>query len=983
MVSVGSQANELVRWGRPARMDRTSDGLLGRERESEQIDGLLSDPGGPRLVVVRGEQGVGRSAFLHATAERLRAHGAAVHAVDCIPGDGERPLLLALRLVMALQERRSGPEDDRMVPQARAAVDRHDQAAMETLLHTAVTRHAPMTILIDDAQHADPGSLAALGRIDAPGARLVMSIVQDRAPGADATTTDTPLLTGEDVPRPGPGGEGPGTSGREGLAWIMDGQADVAGASAVVLLPLGALDTAALVARWLQAKADTDFVRQVRELTRGVPGAVESLLTAWTAQDVIRIADGHAFLGSRAPIPVLPDDDRFVTALDRLGEPAGTVAAALSILGPLGGPALRLTAQCTGLSTDAVHDGARRLTEAGIIDEVPGPDATTVRGWTFRLPLTAHTLRERMSPFRRSRLSATAVKALWGHADAQHAGPTPVLLDGTDALAYRVDRIADARSLVDRERAVAELTATARQMRPGTDDDRVLRWLRAARNLTEHADARDLVLRQYATTAYLACDYPTARTAAESLLRDPGPALSDLDLQETACLVVAVTANQRDWPAMARLATAHWWNALPIPDLARVTGQALALCHLSRWQEAANLLQQTELLWSTSLRARAAPAVFHAMAELALGRPRRYRRALALDDAPQLPPGKVYSLASGMFDDLLAGYDLKAATALLKTAGLTVQMLPPLGQFLHHHLTGSWDQALESARRLLAGRENQSTPVSDSSLLPARTAAILLAQGRPTSALQLVEDMRGPDSSPPQCALHASEADALMVLGDTDRAELTLRSALDSAHAHDQIHGTDELWAQLTEVTARTGNNREAAACLDHLTRISDRTGTDRSRLLHLLASARVLRHEAPDTARRNLHEAVDLARRRGLPFETATTLVTAATTGAAPATLLHEAYELFGQTGATLWRHHTRTALREAGLTVPGRKQATAENDHLLATLLTEQLTTRQIAAVLHLSEDAAAQRLSRLFTRTGKRSRAELVTALLTGTL
>ncbi|MEU1513246.1 AAA family ATPase [Streptomyces sp. NPDC005811] len=970
MVTVGPHTNELVRWGRHARMDCPGDVLLGREQESGRIDDLLSDSGGPRLVLVRGERGVGRSAFLRATGERLRAKGIAVHAVDCATGEGDRPLLLALRLVMAVQERRSEPEGRQpaagLVAQALSAADRQDQVAMEAVLRTALTRRAPVMVLVDDAQHADPGSLAALGRIDVPGVRMVVSVPWHTAPTATGARTSTLAPAREDARRD---------------------PADATTARTVVLLPLHPHDTTALVARWLHAEADTGLARRVGELTRGLPGAVEALLTGWTQRGVIRIADGRAFIPARAEVPTLPDDDRFVTALDRLGEPERAVAAALSILGPLGRPALRMTAACTGLSTDLVHDSARRLIEAGVVDEVPGPDATTVRGWTFRLALTAHTVRERMSPVRRSRLSAAAVEVLWKEADAERTGPAvppaPGLLDETDALAYHADRLADAGSLVDRERAVGELTAAARKMRPGTDDGRVLRWLRAARDLTEHADARDLVLQQYGTAAYLACDYPTARASAESLLRDPGPLLSDLDLQEAACLIVAVTANQRDWPTMSRLATTHWWDALPVPDLAKVTGQALALCHLSQWQETADLLKRTETVWNTGPRARAAPDIFHAMAELALGRPQRYRRALAMSDASRLPPGKVYSLASGMFDNLLTRYDLTTADTLLKTTGLTVHVLPPLSQFLHHHLTGRWDLALESARRLLAAHDIQSTPVADSSLLPARTAAILLAQGRVTSALHLVQDLRGPDGSPPQCALHASEAELLMTLGRADQAERTLCSGLDSAQAHDQIYGTDELWAQLAEVTARTGRDREATACLRHLEHIAHRTGTDRSHLLYLLASARVRRREAPDTARRDLHEAVDLARLRGLPFETATTLVAAATAGAVPATLLHEAYELFDLTGAALWRFHTRTALREAGLTVPSRKQATTENDRLLATLLAEQLTTPQIAAVLRLTEDAAARRLSRLLARTGKRSRTELVTASLTGSL
>ncbi|MDX2962830.1 AAA family ATPase [Streptomyces acidiscabies] len=1049
---MGSHTDELARWGRPARMDRTDARLLGRERELERLDGLLGDSDGPRFVLVRGEHGVGRSAFLRAAGERLRARGGAVYAVDCVPGDADRPLLLALRVVMAVRGR--GP-----VAEALTAVDRGDRAGMEALLRADLARCAPVTVLVDDVQYADSGSLAALGRVDVPGVRLVVS----------GACLDGAGLVASEVGRDGEGlvasatcldGAVPGVrlvasgASRDGAVpgvWLMasaaswdgarpdtsapaDGNApllDGPSADVMVLHPLSPHDTHALVARWLQAEADTQLSRQIGELTRGLPGAVEALLTAWTRRDVIRVADGHAFVPSRATVPVLPDDDRFLTALDRLGEPARTVAAALSILGPLGEQALQLTAECTGLSIEAVHEGARSLAEAGIVDEAPGRP--------FRLPLTAHSVRERMSPVRRSRLSAVAVEVLWNdgasepgetsahRADAEpgpgdtpahcadpepgtsahreDAGPGPVggtdtsahraepslrdptdtpahhanagtLLDGTAVQTYR----ADAGSLVDRERAVAELTDAARQIRPGTDDGRVLRWLRAARDLTEHADARDLVLQQYGITAYLACDYPAARTAAESLLRDPGPTLSDLDLQEAACLIVAVTANQRDWSAMSRLGTAHWWDVLPIPALAKVTGRALALCHLSRWRQTEDLLRTTETVWNTDPRARAVPVVCLATAELGLGRPEPYRRALAFDDAPQLPPGKVYSLAGGMVDNLLSRYDLVGTTALLTTTGLTVPVLPPLTRFLHDHLTGRWDQALESARRLLAGREIQSTPVADSTLLPARTAAILLAQGRVTTALHLVRDAHGPEGTPPHGALHASEAELLMALGDLDGAERTLRTGLDRARAHDQAHGTDELWSLLAQLTSRAGRDREAADCLRRLEHLVRQTGTDRTRLLYLLTSARVLRDEA--TAHRDLREAVDLARRRGLPFETATTLMTAATAGAVPATVLHEAYEVFGRTGASLWRFHTRTALREAGLAVPGRRQATTENDHLLTTLLTEQLTTRQIARVLHLTENAASRRLSRLFARTGTRSRTELVTASLTPT-
>ncbi len=510
----------------------------------------------------------------------------------------------------------------------------------------------------------------------------------------------------------------------------------------------------------------------------------------------------------------------------------------------------------------------------------------------------------------------------------------------------------------------------------------MLRWFRAAAHLSEQPAARGLALQRYVRAAYTAGDHQTGRTIAETMLRNPGGALTELALQEAACLLVAETAKAMDWPKLSRLATARWWDELPIPALARVCGQALALCQLARWQEARELLFRTEPVWNTSPPARAKPRIFSAAAELVLGRPEPFRRELAMREAPELPPEEVYSLAVGLFDELAHGWDLAAAETLLETLGLSVEVLPPLSRFLWHHLTGRWDQALESARPLLANNEVQA-PTADSFPLPARTAAILLARGRTTSALRVLESVWDPQEAPPAYSMNAAEAEVLRTLGDLNGAEKTLRRGLDTAQTHAHVYGTEELWALLAEVTSEVGRTAEAVTCLERLERIAARTGSGRARLRYLLTSARVLRQDAPDTACGHLCEAVELARSRGLPFETATTLVAAATAGAVPAALLHEAYELFGLTGAALWRFHTRTALREAGLTVPGRREATAENDHLLATLIAEQLTNRQIATVLDTKEDAVANRLSRLFARTGRRSRTELAASVLTGTL
>ncbi|WP_413761023.1 AAA family ATPase [Streptomyces sp. MMBL 11-3] len=942
---------------------------VGRERESDEAHRRLSDPDGPRLVLVRGERGVGRTAFAHAVAERLRAAGATVLALDCVPGDDTRPLLLALRLVMALTERR--PTRDhwpatehrrqaRTVTEAVRAAELHDGAAMAGLLRAALAQAGgagPVVMMLDDLQHADAESLAVLQETDFP--RL--------PPGISLLATAV---------------------GRSSGPGLRD-------AHTIVLPALGPDATTAMVARRLRATPDTGLARRVRELTLGVPGAVDALLTGWTRDGAVRVADGHAFVGARTPAPVLPDDDRFVTALEALGEPCRRVAGALSILWPLGGRTAELIAAATGLSAGAVGDGLRDLVAAEIVEHLPGPAPTpdgpapdgpgpAGPGGRIRLPLVAHALRERLGPLERGRLSATAAEALWAARDAAGGtygeGPPVVdLLDEPDAVAHLADRVAEAGSLVDRDRAVDELTAAARRLHPDPEGRGVLRWCRAVCHLVERPADRVTALHRYAKAAYNAGDHRTARTIAESVLRDLADVLDPSSLQDVAVLFTAATADDLDRRALSRLTTERWWAQLPLPDLVAVTGRALALGRLERWHEALDLLSRTEPVWGAEARTRAKPAYFRAVAELALGRPERFRAALALPEAPYLDPGHVHALATTMVDELLSGRDLRAAEALLAERGLTADVLAPHSLFLWHHLRGRWDEALEPARWMLAN-DRTATPTAAAHLVPARTAAVLLARGRPTSARRLLDAARGRPGGPLEYALDAVEADVLRALGDPAGAAGALRRGLDAADARGHVAGTGELWASLAEVHAEEGRPGEAAACLGRLERLAGLPDGDRTRLTYLLASARVLRPDDPATAHRRLREAVELARARRQPFETAVTLVAAAGAGAGPPGLLHEAYELFGTAGAALSRFRTRAAMREAGTAVPGRRQATVENERLLATLIAEGLTNRQVAAVLRLSEDAVANRLTRLFTRTGLRSRTEVVTAVLT---
>ncbi|MFE4173179.1 AAA family ATPase [Streptomyces sp. NPDC056909] len=985
---------ELVFGGTSARFHGTGEGLLGRESESREVDDGLRDPTGPGLVLVRGERGVGRSAFVRAAAERLRAEGVAVLSVTCVPDDGERPLLLALRLVMALEEHRTAAARHRPAPKpavaALPAVQEGDSTAMAEALAAALAQPTRTAVVVDDAQHADAESLALLGGVDfervSPGTRLLVTAVRHTA--SDSTSRP---------PRPSP----PDGTSRSDRANRTD-QADQAdrsnrtdlaverlarnrAAHTIVLPRLGSEDVTALVARRLRAVPDAGLVRRVHRLSRGIPGVVDALLVEWAGQDAIRMADGHAFLGAGTPAPVLPDGDRYVLALRSLGEPCWTVASALSVLWPLGRPAAALLAASTGLSATAVGHGIRGLVDEGIVDELPGQDGAASRGWTFRVPLLAHAVRERLGPLERGRLSAAAVGALWAGGGAAATGaahddtPAVAILDEADAETYLPDRIAEAGILVDPERAVAELTVAARALYPDLDRRGMLRWYLGAVRLIEEPSARDLTVLRCGQAAYGCGDYPTARAAAEGIVSAPAEGLDPLTLYEAATLLVASAGAEKDWPALSRMGAASWWDGLPLPAVATVSGRVQALWQLEKWREALTLLSQTEPIWQTTPDSHALLELFGGVAELVLGRPDRFMRVLTTPEVPDLPHSKAFAMVIAQLDVLLGTGDLRRARALLATRGLAVELLPPCSLFLLRHLEGRWDEALPLARRLLVD-DGLLNVIPGHHLIPARTAAVLLARGRVTSAGRLIGSARGQVDGPLEHILDHTDAEVLRTVGDLGRAEEILRRGLSAADDRGSVYGTDELWASLAEVHAEAGHTREAVACLERLERLVERMDSGRTRLLYLLTSVRVLRPDAPDS-RGRLLEAVGLARERGQIFETAVTLTAAARANAGPAALLHEAYELFGETGAALWRFRTRAAMRETGLVVPGRKRATAENEHLLATLLAEGLTNRQIANVLRLSEDAVANRLSRLFARTGMRSRTEVVTAVLAG--
>ncbi|MFG7942307.1 helix-turn-helix transcriptional regulator [Streptomyces cacaoi] len=145
---------------------------------------------------------------------------------------------------------------------------------------------------------------------------------------------------------------------------------------------------------------------------------------------------------------------------------------------------------------------------------------------------------------------------------------------------------------------------------------------------------------------------------------------------------------------------------------------------------------------------------------------------------------------------------------------------------------------------------------------------------------------------------------------------------------------------------------------------------------------ARGLVHRDLDSAR----AATELMRERGGLPSLMESCLAIARFAEDPRPWLQEAHTLSTRCGASTLLESVRVVARERGVPAPrsrGRSDALAVTEQRVVELIGEGLTNRQIALRLRLSEKTVENYLTRLFTRTGCRSRVELAAASLSGRL
>jgi DNA-binding CsgD family transcriptional regulator len=373
-------------------MERRS-ALLERAGElarlSAQVDATAAGEFG--LVVIEGRAGAGKSAILRALATEAEGRGVRVLRASGLELEREYPFGVVRQLfVPALHE--LGPAVRREVFAGAAELAEKLLARAETegprladpafaLLHSlywatvGLTDLAPLALVVDDVQWADPLSLRflafALRRSE--GLRLLIALARRE-------------LSPEEEP--------------DALAAVLRGPALVMRPA-----PLSSVAIGVILAQAVGHPLEAAVIGEAARLTEGNPLYVRELADLLSSAGAAGREDALGILRAAAPAAV---GRRVRTALARLSANSQAVARAAAVLGDE--VPLQRAAELATVDPDSASAAADSLVDADIL--VVGEPLR------FRHPLVREAVLKSMEPRARARAHARAAKMLIAHGDA-------------------------------------------------------------------------------------------------------------------------------------------------------------------------------------------------------------------------------------------------------------------------------------------------------------------------------------------------------------------------------------------------------------------------------------------------------------------------------------------------------------------------------------------------------------------------------------
>ncbi|GAB2808763.1 helix-turn-helix transcriptional regulator [Lentzea nigeriaca] len=687
--------------------------------------------------------------------------------------------------------------------------------------------------------------------------------------------------------------------------------------------------------------------------TRGWPNVLTTALRIGRDHDLLTVVDRHAYLTAWRRQFRVVEDDELLADVRALGPTAWQVAKAIAVLGPLGAAAPGLVGDALGLTEAQVEAELAGLARAGVLRY-----ARASSTWRFRVPLVGLSLESACGPYERRRLAQIAVTAVW-QGTARWEQPH-----------YLTDQLLSAGRLVDPERARSELLAAAGRA-AWREADRSLSWLRAAAELTTCRAERVQIFLTHARTCLMCGEARQALESTGAVLREYVEEIPDDQVMAVCLLHLTALHESGEITTLERVAREGWWP-WPGTDLQRAVGRAFALATLGRWRQTHDLLEEIRrdpdgALVESYVRS-ISPII-----------------SLWLGDATEFDHD-VAELVTRVEAGEKPHDDLHTRTSVLVTLGelRRARGLLALSNRVHIRLTsacqatlaaaeGRATEALALTRKSIATGPNNGCDAEHTTMFHV-AATLQLHRGKLSRALALVTTARDRTPALPHLLVLAEAAHERLYQRDLEARQM-LETALRHAEEAGVVALTDPLWTALADIAVDLGERHLLPGYLERVETVAKRMGTEQAEVHRLTLRAVV------DSDRDVADQAVALLRERAQPLELASGLERLVRFSVAAPELLLEAYTAAGELDALMFRAALRNLMRAHSIPVPGRQATVAENERLLAVLVADGLGNKQIATLLCASEKSVEGRLSRLFSRTGYRSRVELASAMLTG--
>ncbi|MCX2731489.1 LuxR C-terminal-related transcriptional regulator [Saccharopolyspora sp. NFXS83] len=938
-------------------MARERSTLSSRRDQLAEVDDACRSADGT-LVLVRGGAGEGKTTLLESLAESWRSCDLHVCFIAVDPGGGTPQVIDALldAARLQLEAGRHGVLLDALATASRLRTDLEKapiRAALPLVHELArvfggAASSGRSVIVLDDADRAgaETGSVLSLlaQRLRAVGCAVVVATRAESHPD----------------------------SGHAQVAPFADKVVD--------LQPLDEQEIDALLKRWCsthgRAKLDHTVPEALRTALgplRGNPSTIVSTLDDLLARGRLVLIDQHFCLSPLDEAIPLPESHHLVRDIIADGDDTERLAVLLALQDEVSVDELPMLTAAAAINLDGAGRGLDSLVDEGILE------IGEFGKLRFAVPALAATLRRRSGEERARALHTALARQMLAKLERNGKVDRPRLashlvhigqsLDGSSSaigvLIEEADRMADA----DPECAAAWYKAALEQL--SEDDDRWPPLLEELLRLRATLGQYDELTKDIGLLVPALIVGTNQNDQAKRLRRT-------LLVAVGLCWLTTLLQDEQSNPAQepARLFKALSGSTAFDTELQEFA----AAVRDGRFDEAAERFN--------SLFGHGDPA-----------------REAEPQDLPELPEVLMLLHAAGSDSDTFqrawslwldraqqpvdqapdrlreAGAMTDHATALEIVLGDEYR-LPSRGSVLYYqeilraYREGEWDVALSAARRMEAELSPQRTPARF--LARAIAAEICSCRGEHRRAEEWLQD-----TSQNIAGGHLISWVRLGVGYRAGAREEALSAARQEYEQHrDRISpaGMEHLLHRLFSLTLREGRTQEAADLLDELVELDRRLRSETSSAAVLMAQAEL--RGAAEPAER----AMEIARRRQDVPQLAALHLLLAELSEEPKASLYEAHAMARRLNWTELRFGAQELMRERGIAPPrtrSKQQLISSTESRIVRLVSDGYTNRQIAMAIQVSEKTVESRLTRLFARTGCRSRVELATASLEGRL